>query len=93
MIDTNALDPATVLLMALYDYRCALWQAQQHGIRPPAPPALSADALVDAYGAAMNRYGAQYMTFAAWYALQQTPQPPRRYAVVGVCEVVSGGGE
>ncbi len=76
MIDTNALDPATVLLMALYDYRCALWQAQQHGIRPPAPPALSADALVDAYGA-------QYMTFAAWYALQQMPQPPRRFVVVG----------
>ena len=53
MIDTTALAPATVLLMALYDYRCALWQAQRHGTRPPAPPALSADARVDAYGAAM----------------------------------------
>lgn len=84
---TNALAAATVLA-ALYDYRCALWQSQQAGTRQPVPPALTADALVDAYGAAMNRYGAEYMTFADWYAWQQTPQTPRRFFIVGEMEAL-----
>ena len=74
---------AAATLTVLYNYRCALWQSQQAGTLPPLPPALSADALVDAYGAAMNRYGAEYVTFAAWLQQQQTPQPPRRFVVVG----------
>ena len=74
---------AAATLTVLYNYRCALWQSQQAGTRPPMPPALSADALVDAYGGAMNRYGAEYVTFAAWLQQQQTPQPERRFVVVG----------
>ena len=74
---------ATDTLQTLYAYRVALYEAQQRGTRLPVPPALSADALVDAYGAQMHTYGAQYMTFAEWYAAQQEPQPPRIFCVVG----------
>lgn len=70
-------------LHTLTQYRNALHTAQQVGTIPPVPPALSAAALVDAYGAAMNKYGARYMTFTAWMQQQQEPTPPRRFAVVG----------
>lgn len=80
-----ALDAAATL-HTLYAYRCALYDAQQTGTRPPLPPALSADALVDAYGRAMNEPAARFVPFAAWYAKQQTPQPPRRFAVTGHIE-------
>lgn len=70
-------------LFLLTQYRNALHAAQQTGTMPPVPPALSAAALVDAYGAAMCKYGARYMTFAAWMQQQQEPQPERRFVVVG----------
>ena len=63
-------------LFTLTQYRNALHVAQQAGTMPPTPPTLSAAALVDAYGAAMCKYGAKYMTFAAWMQQQQEPQPP-----------------
>lgn len=83
---TDADMDAAATLRTLYAYRYNLYDAQRAGARPPVPPALSADALVNAYGAAMNRYGAEYVTFAAWYAAQQTPQPRGRYFVTGHME-------
>ncbi len=68
---------------ALYDYRVALYAARQAGLPAPCPPVLAADALVDAYGADMHEYGSRYRTFAEWMEYQQTPQGPRRFAVVG----------
>lgn len=69
-------------LDALYAYRCALYDAQQHGTAI-VPPTFDANALVDAYGHQMHQPGASYMTFAQWHAWLQTPQPPRRFAVAG----------
>ena len=74
---------AAATLRTLAAYRCALYAAQQAGTRPPLPPALTAGALVDAYGRAMSEPAARFVPFAEWLQQQQTPQPPRRYVVVG----------
>jgi len=74
---------ASATLSLLYAYRVALYDALQAGCPAPLPPALSADALVDAYGAALNRYGAPYVPFAEWIKQQQMPQEPRTFVVVG----------
>lgn len=68
---------------ALYAYRVALYAAQQAGLPAPCPPVLTADALVDCYGADMCEYGSRYKTFSEWLAYQQTPQGPRRFGIAG----------
>lgn len=83
---TNADMAAAATLRTLDAYRCALYDAQQASAMPPAPPALTADETVNAYGKAMSQYGATYMPFTEWYAKQQTPQPPRRFVVIGHTE-------
>ena len=81
--DRAAYFAARTTLLALGNYRCALYAAQQAGVMPPAPPALTAAQMVDAYGVAMHEPGQRYVTFAEWHALQTTPQPTRRYGVAG----------
>lgn len=74
--------PAEVI-HALYEYRCALYDSRQRGYGHPAFPELSPQELVDAYGWRMNMYGQGYLTFVEWWELQQAPQGPRVFKVVG----------
>jgi hypothetical protein len=83
---TDAELAAKTTLRTIAAWRCELYDARQRGWPPPAPPTLTPEQMVDAYGAAMNEYGAPYLTFAEWHAQQQAPQPPRTYFVVGFSE-------